>query len=147
MKEHRHNIADRVLNRILRNCSPGWSWCYCCERPWRFTKGHSTPYDSTANGFSVSSCFPLCERCWKGLEDEHPALTASNRLPFYEKLANEWKSQGNTDPKLREKLDNAVYIEAGLGPLWNLNEPEPEAFISTGDLEMDGAINKWLNIL
>jgi len=64
---------------IARMFSPGYFWCGRCKRPWNVCEGHYTQYNKS------SSCFPLCQQCWK-------ELTIEERLPFYWDLWWRWKS-------------------------------------------------------
>lgn len=71
----------RALGFFSKILSHGYSSCFRCGITWKFTEGHSTPYTEQ------SGCFPLCEHCWN-------ALTPKQRLPYYERLFNEWKIYG-----------------------------------------------------
>lgn len=70
----------RMLANIARGFAPGYSHCYRCGMPWKFTESHSTMYDGGRG------CFPLCEDCWSD-------LTPDERLPFYERLISDWNGK------------------------------------------------------
>lgn len=61
----------RMLANIAREFAPGYSHCYRCGMPWKFTEGHATPYKTSHGG---TACLPLCEHCWGD-------LTPEERLP------------------------------------------------------------------
>lgn len=67
----------KIVGPFLRLLAPGYSWCSSCGWPWRFAEPHLTRYTED------SSCFPLCECCWK-------RLTIEQRIPHYWGLAREW---------------------------------------------------------
>lgn len=72
--------------------SPGYGWCYCCERPWNRVKYHITDYTPS------SGCFPLCEGCWEALG------TPEARMPYYRKLYEKWLAgAGDVSPPKREE--------------------------------------------
>jgi hypothetical protein len=63
----------------------GFGGCLRCGDTW-----DRTPYHSTYIG-AGSSCFPLCERCWRGLSPQE-------RLPYYERLVIQvWKQESRLD--------------------------------------------------
>lgn len=78
---------------IERLAAPGYSTCGKCNRPWKFVKGHSTPYTES------KGCFPLCEKCWTDLK------TPYARLPYYRELWESWEksSPGYADWELIEE--------------------------------------------
>lgn len=92
----------KQLGAIERLLHPGYGSCHRCGRSWAVVDGHSTPYHTVepatthdADNFTTisyvsSSCFPLCEQCWK-------ELTPEQRLPFYRKLIDGWMSDGSPD--------------------------------------------------
>ena len=76
---------------IEKTLAPGYSTCLCCDRPWKFVKGHSTQYTEGSGGF------PLCEDCWDALG------TPEARLPYYRQLYMEWLGgAGDLSPPRRE---------------------------------------------
>lgn len=84
----------KFSGRAAQIISPGYSFCHRCKMPWKFTKGHTTPYGKEITqmikaGESVplfyGGCFPLCERCWQELE------SGENRLQYYRELWVEWQ--------------------------------------------------------
>ena len=113
---------SRLIVMLARFFSPGYGWCYCCGMPWRFTKPHTTHYGGLhRHGISYGSgCFPLCERCWEGLE------TPERRMPYYEQLIHSW-NKGAIDYGLstafldtrEEQILDAVWAE---GPDEDMNE-------------------------
>lgn len=79
---------NRRIGRLGCLFAPGYGCCFRCGTPWKFVREHSTEYRSG------SGCFPLCEKCWRGLG------TPEARLPFYRQLWEMWKSKGS--PKSEE---------------------------------------------
>lgn len=78
----------RLRARLERFLSPGFSFCFRCERPWRFVEGHVTNYTTTCG------CFPLCEDCWQ-------ALTVDERLPYYDRLCDGWRASSTDRDQIR----------------------------------------------
>jgi hypothetical protein len=89
---------DSRRARWARFRHPSQSYCGRCGFPWAVVKEHCTPY---AAG---SSCFPLCESCWKVLG--HPEA----RIPYYATLLEVWEQQSpSTDySEARRGLTHAV---------------------------------------
>lgn len=70
-------IAVAVWAGILRFIAPGYGYCGCCGKPWKFTAWHSTEF---TDGRGL---FPLCKSCWG-------KMTPEQRLPYYRDLWEEW---------------------------------------------------------
>ena len=87
----RIGLLEKELITIEKLLAPEFGCCYSCGRPWKFAKGHATPYSPSV------SCFPLCEKCWE-------RLTPQKRLPFYREL---WESWNDPDVKW-EDIKKAV---------------------------------------
>lgn len=63
----------------IRGRRKGYGGCKRCHDTWDWKQPHDTPINAR------QGCFPLCQECWE-------ALTPEQRLPYYERLADEWKS-------------------------------------------------------
>ena len=61
------------MRQVLASRTPhlGYGNCDSCKLPWWVVDGHDVPYEGG------SSCFPVCEMCWKNLGPE-------GALPYYE---------------------------------------------------------------
>lgn len=70
-----------MRGRALKPLAPGYSCCFRCETPWKFTDHHATPYGGGR------ACFPLCQECWS-------ELTPEQRVPYYEQLLKWWHNMG-----------------------------------------------------
>jgi hypothetical protein len=91
-------IIRKTAGRITRAMFPGYGTCRRCGASWAVVKHHSTPID-TKRGI-----FALCESCWTELEPE-------KRIPFYQKLVNDWVSIAIADNDIDE-------VERLLGLEW-----------------------------
>lgn len=76
----------RKIGREAQSKYPDNSWCGCCYRPWPICKEHLTDFGGRRSG----GCFALCEECWE-------ELTPEERLPFYKKVYELWRSFGLLD--------------------------------------------------
>ncbi len=83
------------LGTWSQRLAPGYSWCFRCETPWLFVKGHDTKYSPDR------ACFPLCEKCWG-------ELTPDERLPYYRQLWEHWKDVSSVDGKEWPAIEAAV---------------------------------------
>lgn len=80
---------------VLKPLAPGYGTCFRCDIPWKFIKGHPTPYGGGR------ACFPLCEMCWQ-------ELTIEERLPYYEKLLKWWNTMTRVEGGEAEAIIGAV---------------------------------------
>lgn len=92
-------IIRQMRGRIAHIAAPGYSECYRCKMPWKFTESHSTDYGPDGEWQEIEGgwgkfkvgpmgCFPLCEKCWKELK------TPEARMPYYRQLWTEWSADG-----------------------------------------------------
>lgn len=96
VKVDRQEDRDRQSLRVRKLLSPlarligGGSWgsCYCCGMPWNVVAHHTTNFQEANEHQLGRGCFPLCVLCWR-------MLTPERRLPFYRRLIDSWKSQGD----------------------------------------------------
>jgi hypothetical protein len=88
-------LVRQVKGTVLSLIAPNYSRCYRCGMPWKFTQGHSTPYNND------SGCFPLCEKCWG-------ELTPQERLPYYKQLWIDWQKWGEQDIAKWNEIEKAV---------------------------------------
>lgn len=73
--------ARKLWAWIVRLVAPGsYGSCFCCGISWWIDCYHRTPYTDDGSG-----CFALCEFCWS-------RMTPAERLPFYETLMAQWRS-------------------------------------------------------
>lgn len=72
-------LIRQTIGHVSRVAYPTAGACYRCGVSWEIVTGHYTPHGEK------NSCFPLCESCWSELEPE-------KRIPFYQRLVNEWVS-------------------------------------------------------
>jgi hypothetical protein len=84
-----------ALAILARRAAPGYSWCYRCTMPWKFTKSHTTQYTNN------KGCFPLCEECWS-------TLTIEQRVPYYEMLFARWEQDQPMEEGEKQAILNAV---------------------------------------
>src|SRR4051794_25908270 len=87
----------RMLANLARGVALGYSSCYRCGMPWKFTEGHATFHSGG------HACFPLCESCWA-------ELTPDERLPFYERLIDDWNGKYGcpVEPETAQAIREAV---------------------------------------
>lgn len=85
----------RIIGRLIKLLSPGYSWCAHCEMPWSIAEGHVVNYSHN------SGIFPCCTYCW-------PRLDRAERLRYAREL---WESWGETDAKW-DDIENAVLRES-----------------------------------
>ncbi len=125
-----------------RFLSPNLSTCYRCDRPWKSRKfkrekdprdgrpvsvqqkrdrfyglvgveAHTTyytrePMEGSVGISTESGCFPLCEGCWS-------KLTPETRLPYYERMVENWiNSTANHKDHYREQAP-AIYAAVRQG--------------------------------
>ena len=89
-------LLRRLLGSVARWCSPGYSQCLHCGRPWNLCKAHHTFYTTSA------ACFPLCERCWC-------ELTPEQRLSYYRHLWAKWQQDDSPKPpEIWVQIEQAV---------------------------------------
>lgn len=77
---------DTLKSRIYRVGFPGYGHCGCCGMPWSKAEPHVTHY-GLVPGVARSGCFPLCEDCWKRLENPEA------RVPYYKELIYDWEKR------------------------------------------------------
>ena len=88
---------SKIISRTANYLYPEYGSCYKCNLPWSIVANHNTYY-TKSNG-----CFPLCEKCWKGLG------SPENRMPYYMKLVDYWDwLRDCTDEETREEIRTAV---------------------------------------
>ena len=82
-----------ISTRKARNTSGrlrGYGGCHRCGDTWDWATHHDTQYSET------TSCFPLCETCWR-------SMTPEDRLPYYFDLLRNWLSQA-TDYEYAQEI-------------------------------------------
>lgn len=84
-----------ALAAIARRAAPGFSYCYRCTMPWKYTEAHITNYSNNRG------CFPLCQQCWSEISIQH-------RIPYYEMLFARWEQDKPMEAGEKEAILNAV---------------------------------------
>jgi hypothetical protein len=85
------------IGRISQLLTPDYSWCHRCGTTWYFVRWHCTTYEPGRG------CFPLCEKCWRGLK------TPEARVPYYRQLWDEWAATGTGKaPETWGEIERAV---------------------------------------
>lgn len=84
-----------ALAAVARKAAPGYSYCYRCTMPWKFTEAHVTNFSSN------QGCFPLCQQCWS-------ELTIEQRIPYYEMLFPRWEQDTPMEDEEKEAILKAV---------------------------------------
>ena len=82
----------KVANRVF---DTGLIDCYRCHVLWRVGNTHSTQWSRS------SGTFPLCESCWSD-------LTIEQRIPYYDRLVDDWVKSGTFNPDYNGQSEDEV---------------------------------------